>query len=92
MPKAGDVESWRQWSGKPYRSPQIELAQVILTSVGYVRLWPEGIVNLELKSPQIFIDTHACAIADGFKDWQEMREWFEQTHGLPFEGILIKAR
>ena len=27
---------------------------------------------------------------DGFKDFNEMRDWFKKTHGLPFEGILIK--
>ena len=27
---------------------------------------------------------------DGFKDWAEMRDWFEQAHGLPFEGWLIR--
>jgi len=30
------------------------------------------------------------AILDGFTDWAEMIKWFEDTHGLPFEGILIK--
>ncbi len=30
------------------------------------------------------------AIADGFKDWPAMREWFRETHGLPFHGSLIK--
>lgn len=29
------------------------------------------------------------AIADGFKDWREMVQWFSKTHGLPFEGDLI---
>lgn len=27
---------------------------------------------------------------DGFKNWDEMRDWFEKTHGFPFEGDLIK--
>lgn len=30
------------------------------------------------------------AKADGFKDWNAMRDWFSKTHGLPFEGYLIK--
>jgi hypothetical protein len=29
------------------------------------------------------------AVADGFKDWREMVQWFSKTHGLPFEGELI---
>ena len=27
---------------------------------------------------------------DGFRTWQERSDWFEATHGLPFEGILIR--
>ena len=27
---------------------------------------------------------------DGFADWKTMCDWFEKTHGLPFEGDLIK--
>lgn len=30
------------------------------------------------------------AIADGFNNWQELVEFFESTHGLPFEGIVIQ--
>ena len=31
------------------------------------------------------------ARADGFEDFNDMRDWFEKTHGkLPFDGMLIK--
>lgn len=35
-----------------------------------------------------------CVLArrDGFASFQEMLDWFERTHGLPFTGILIKWR
>ena len=26
---------------------------------------------------------------DGFRGWTEMRDWFAETHGMPFQGILI---
>ena len=42
-----------------------------------------------LKNGQTF-DLTDMARADGFSCWEEMRDWFEQTHGLPFEGLLIK--
>ena len=29
---------------------------------------------------------------DGFRSWSEMYAWFEATHGLPFEGLLIRWR
>jgi len=27
---------------------------------------------------------------DGFSSWEEMRDWFDKMHGIPFEGVLIK--
>lgn len=30
------------------------------------------------------------AISDGFDNWQELIDFFEHTHGLPFEGDLIE--
>lgn len=27
---------------------------------------------------------------DGFESWKAMVDWFKKTHGLPFEGDLIK--
>lgn len=27
---------------------------------------------------------------DGFKDFYQMMAWFDDTHGLPFDGVLIK--
>ena len=35
-------------------------------------------------------DLDVFAIADGFKDWLEMSNWFEKTHGFPFKGHLIE--
>lgn len=32
------------------------------------------------------------ARADGFDTFQDMREWFEKQHGLPFSGLLIEWR
>jgi len=46
----------------------------------------------------IRIDGHWCypyeaddlAIADGFSDWIELLAFFEEEHGFPFKGHLIK--
>ncbi len=35
-------------------------------------------------------DIKAIALADGFKTVAAMVEFFETTHGLPFEGVLVK--
>ena len=32
----------------------------------------------------------SLAKADGFAGTREMLDWFEKTHGLPFEGLLIR--
>lgn len=92
MPKAGDVESWREWTGKPYRSKQNELIKVILLSVE--KIWFTG--DNILVGDQIIEwrpeEMEEFAQADGFKDLKDMNDWFEKNHGLPFEGILIKAK
>ncbi|MEM1370595.1 MAG: hypothetical protein AAGG72_00045 [Pseudomonadota bacterium] len=30
------------------------------------------------------------AQADGFEDFMDMRDWFSEHHGLPFEGVCIE--
>lgn len=35
-------------------------------------------------------EAEAMAIADGFDEFFGMIDWFEDTHGLPFEGVLVK--
>lgn len=37
-----------------------------------------------------YLSLSLMAIADGFKDWQELVEFFENSHGLPFEGVVIQ--
>lgn len=32
------------------------------------------------------------AVADGFSDFSEMADWFDDTHGLPFVGNVIQWR
>lgn len=97
MPKVGDLESWREWTGKPYRSKQRELAVVRIAGVWQVNLYGQ----LRPEAPVIFqtfdgtlprygsLDQFASA--DGFSNFPEMLEWFERTHSLPFTGILIRA-
>lgn len=100
MPKAGDVESWRQWSALPYRSPQIELAQVKLTEVQSIVIHRDGIETCPGTLRVTFFGEwsaarrdflKATALLDGFEGWEQMRDWFKKEHGLPFEGILIRA-
>lgn len=93
MPKAGNLESWRQWKGRPYRPGQIELAQVRLTSVQVIHIDHQGAFIGGPLSGQLISeeDQDNFAIADGFKNFGELLFWFDKQHGLPFKGILIKA-
>ena len=49
----------------------------IVTDGDTLGVWPEG-GSLEWLAHQ-----------DGFDSWKEMRDWFKERYGLPFEGVLI---
>jgi hypothetical protein len=83
--KVGDWVSLRRWTGKPYRSKQEVLRTDVCTRVMPVRVDPDVLFLDGIKMRQNFF-----ARRDGFKDWAEMREWFEAVHGLPFLGWLIE--
>ena len=85
MPKPGDKISLRMWTGKPYRSKQRVLREAIITEVAMVDITATGIVVNGYAEP-----CDAFAVADGFRDFFELRDWFKATHGLPFEGVVIK--
>lgn len=87
MPQPGDTISLRMWCGKPYRSKQRELRWATVLFVAKIKLdcfdmWFDGVRASDAKQ-------EAFAIADGFSSAHEMRDWFDNEHGLPFEGIVI---
>jgi len=83
--KVGDRLSLRMWTGRPYRSKQQVLREAVCVGVDPVRIATNGIARGEF----FFSLPHAFARADGFADWPDMRDWFQVTHGLPFEGVVI---
>ena len=85
MPKAGDKISLRAWSGLPYRSPQTVLAESEITKVETVTIDRD----LLIVTPFCPRTRLSFAQADGFASWDELVAWFESTHALPFEGIVI---
>lgn len=90
MPCAGDTISLRIWTGKPYRSKQRVLREAVIVQVLPVRITSVGI---QLDGMYLCDDTELkFALADGFRSWPEMRDWFRAEHGLPFEGIVIYWR
>ena len=100
LPRVGDLESWRQWTGLPYRSKQRELARVKLIHVESVVIHRDGIETCPGTLRVCFFGEwnknrrpwlEATAILDGFGSWVIMREWFKSEYELPFEGMLIQA-
>ena len=92
MPKPGDRISLRMWTGKPYRSKQRVLRESEILAVETISLCDTGrellvYVNGHELHPE---EINAFAVADGFKGGIEMFNWFESTHGLPFDGVVIK--
>lgn len=83
--KPGDVLSLRRWTGKPYRSEQETLREAVCTAVHAVTIFPFDVTVDGQRVPGQHL-----AVKDGFRDWDEMREWFENVHGLPFVGWLIE--
>ena len=83
--KPGDVLSLRRWTGKPYRSKQETLREAVCTAVHAVTIFPFDVTVDGRRVPGQHL-----AVKDGFRDWEEMREWFENVHGLPFVGWLIE--
>lgn len=91
LPKVGDFESWRQWSGKPYRSKQIELALVQITEVKPITITKRCRVELDGRDLSSLAVVH-LAHGDGFNEGRDLLDWFIIEHGLPFSGILIRAK
>lgn len=50
--------------------------------------------NAVILAKKLIIDSEkglkAIANDDGFKSWDDMKNFFSETHGLPFLGHLIK--
>lgn len=67
------------------------LAKVRCTAVETIR------INRKDGKPIVWVryqsmDAEVQAQADGFGSAEAMADWFEETHGLPFRGLLIRWR
>lgn len=86
--KPGDKLSLRQWSGRPYRSKQKKLMETTCTHVAEFQL--ESYALMKINGQRLHLDEQeSLAKVDGFKDLCEMINWFEKTHELPFNGVII---
>lgn len=94
MPKPGDRISLRCWTGAPYRSKQRVLREGVIEKCERILIGAHGVLPVCVipTSPDVlnyWPNAETFAQRDGFATWPEMRAWFEETHGLPFEGIVI---
>ena len=77
------------------RSPQREkLGESKCIKIREICIMTDGYV-CQISDDQYSLVDHPSlldkfAIADGFDNWQKLIEFFENTHGLPFEGVLIE--
>jgi hypothetical protein len=91
IPEAGDVFVAERWKGKPYRSKVEEIRRGTVTRCTTFKAWrvfdtPRLRVNgINLTRAE----AEAFAKADGFKSALEFVQWFDETHGVPFFGMVI---
>jgi hypothetical protein len=91
--KVGDTLSLRRWSGKPYRSKQELLRTETCIGVHPVRIENvpgRGFAVVANGYGMTQTEIERLALDDGFDGAEEMAEWFADTHGLPFDGFLIR--
>jgi hypothetical protein len=79
---------WKQQAGAPHCA---KLGEAVCQSITPVFISVDG-VNID-NDKFLIINQNGLdkfAIADGFENWQQMIEFFDKTHGLPFTGVLIQ--
>ena len=90
----GETLSLRQWSGAPYRSKQSVLrsAECVRVSSFAIEQTSREFVfvvdGIRLNQNQ----WSQLARDDGFDCTSDLLNWFRNTHGLPFRGVLIGWR
>lgn len=89
----GDTLSLRRWTGRPRRSKHATIRDVTCSRVYQVRIMTDAVQIRRGNTTRMLTlreDLDAFARADGFGEWAEMRDWFNETYSLPFEGEVIE--
>jgi len=88
--KPGYDLSLRAWTDKPYRSRQRILRNVVCSWACQIEITElTAVIYGDCPMYPIGFDLDILAHRDGFPDWPAMRDWFRNTHGLPFTGDFI---
>lgn len=86
----GDSLSIRRWAGAPYRTPQLKISDA----------WCTGLSGIVVDKDQLMLDLRplslpeatAFAWKDGFDSLDEMIDFFNCQHSLPFKGVVIEFK
>lgn len=93
QPEIGDI--LRLYTGMRTKGCR-RIADVVCTEVYPIKIYDDGVNVFSPVESIVFepiendFSLNRFAELDGFKSWEEMREWFGKIHGLPFNGILIR--
>jgi hypothetical protein len=87
--KPGDKLILGTWEGKPYRSKVRRLGEVVCKEVRDIVIFSNGEIRIN-GWPLSDLQRSMLAVDDGFSSAVEMVDWFEENHGLPFEGVVIR--
>lgn len=81
--------SLRQWSGRPYESPQRIIGDAVCSAVVPVRIDWDGQLVIELHGRRLpYHQLEAFARRDGFASAFDMAKYWGE--GMPFEGVAYQ--
>ena len=104
VPLPGDTLDAREWTGRPYNSPQRKLGEFPILQCSPITIDENGITTefVHFHDPALAGmvgkavsysagSADGFAIRDGFSTFGEMVNWFKSEYGekcLPFKGIV----
>ena len=87
-PRPGHIASLREWTGRPYASPQRIIGERWIREVQLIKFGPGQWIVID-GEPLDVVEEKYFAASDGFSDRKAMWDFFTKHRGLPFTGHLI---
>ncbi|MEM9734219.1 MAG: ASCH domain-containing protein [Pseudomonadota bacterium] len=68
----------------------VTVTRIDTIKINTIDMWLNGnLLHATLHSRDADMTDDEFAEADGFDGFMDMAAWFAETHGLPFEGVVI---
>jgi len=67
-----------------------KLRDAVCHDVCPITIYPDKVFTFKPQEIHLREQLENLARSDGFSSWAEMRDWFDETHGLPFTGTMIR--